>query len=248
MATLAQYTFELANVTLSGLNVTGVADQTSNAYDLVGISNPLYEPISWNGLPAITTDGSASFLKNTTGLANAMAGGSDTPSVAYVVCQKTGQPQSPGTLIACADNASANPFYRFFWADLPAAVAANMSLTKRDAATGAGGGTGPVSNPMDFNLHIWKLKNDGTTGSIYRDGVLLVSASVAVGTMGVLDNFALGCLSRTTDAGFFAGRYWACSVHDTLTANEEAAIDSIYDSVYRGARIPAGGRFERRPF
>lgn len=244
MSTLAQYTFEPANVTLSGSTVTVVADQSSNGYNLANAGAPQYEQRSWlRGLPAVVFDGTDDTLKNTTGLANAMVGGIDKACQVYIVAQRTTKLAAAGQLWACGDNASANPFFRF----LDNAATNCWEFRKRDAATGAGAGAGGTGSPCDNNPHVFKLKHDGTSCSIHVDGIQVFSGAMDVGDMGTLDNFALACLSRNTDSAFSAMRCWAFSAHDTLTAGEETALDSLYwDTYLAPLGLGGGDHFRRR--
>lgn len=245
MSVLAQYTFEPVNVTLSGLTVTAVEDQSVNNYDLANAGAPQYEAVSWTGLPAIVFDGVDDTLKNTGALANAMIGGADTPCQIYMVAQLLNIPPggTAGQLWSCGDNASVNPMFRAVY-NLNVMT---LEFRKRDAATAAGAGAGGNGGPLDRQIHVFKWLHDGTTFGTYVDNNLVLSGAMNVGTMGTMDNFAIACLSRTTDSAFANIRVWAMSIHDTLTAGEEAALDSLYDSTYiPRAGLAGGDHFRRR--
>ncbi len=241
----ALYTFERPLVTLSGSAVTNVADQSVNNYGLVAAGAPQYEEFSWNGHPAITFDGTDDTLKQTTGLAQAMIGGTDTPCIYFIVFQLLHGNASGDCLVGCGDNASANPFFRFVVSAQTGGF--RWEFRKRDAATGAGAGAGGIGSVVDFNPHVATLTTDGTNCTIKIDNITVFSGAMDVGDMGTMDTFALACLSRNTDASFAAFRCWAVSVHDTLTAGEELDIFTLYNDRYVLQPLrTCGDHFRRR--
>lgn len=243
MSALGTYSFEPVHVTLSGSDVTGVADQSVNGYSLVAAGAPQYEAKSWNGHPAVVFDGVDDTLKNTTGLGNAMIGGIDRACTVFVAFQALPGNASGDHLWSCGDNASINPFFRFLYSSQVGGF--RWEFRKRDAATGAGAGAGGVGSVADCNPHVACLTHDGTNCTIEIDGVVTFSGAMDVGDMGTMDTFALACLSRTTDSAFGAWRLWAFSAHDTVTAGEKASILSLYQQ-YMGLGGSGGGDHFRR--
>ncbi len=245
MTQRALYTFERPNVTLSGSTVTAVADQSVNGFNLANAGAPTWEEFSWNGYPAVTFDGVDDTLKQTTGLAQAMIGGTDTPCTVVTVFQQLHGNASGDAFWSCGDNASANPFFRFVISSQTGG--SRWEFRKRDAATGAGSGAGGIGSVSDFNPHVAICTHDGTACTIEIDDVVTFSGAMDVGDMGTMDTFALACLSRNTDASFCAVRYWAVSIHDALTAGEKRDIYTLYSDRYilRPANT-CGDHFRRR--
>lgn len=242
MTVHASYTFERPNVTLSGLTVTAAADQSGNGYDLANAGTPTYEQISWNGHPAVLFNGTDATLKQTTGLANVFIGGSDTACYIILAMQATKVDVGGSCFFGVGDNADADPFYR-----LVRGTGNPWGARKRDAATGAGAGAGGESSLLiDGRPHIVSLTHTGTAFTLKVDSVTIASGAMDVGTMGTLDTVAFGCLSRTTDASFASMRLWAASLHDTVTAGEEAALESLYDKYMGRGGMGGGDHFRRR--
>lgn len=244
MSALATYSFESVHVTLSGSTVTVVADQSVNGYNLANAGAPQYEAISWNGFPAVTFDGTDDTLKQTTGLANDMIGGIDTPCTVFMAYQLLHGNASGDALWACGDNASANPFFRFVVSNQTGGQ--RWEFRKRDAATGAGAGAGGIGSVVDFNPHVAAITHDGTACTIEIDGVVTFSGAMDVGDMGTVDTMALACLSRNTDSAFCAYRLWAWTAHDTVTAGEKAGILSLYEQYMVRGVTSGGDHFRRR--
>lgn len=233
------FTFEPNLVTLSGLTVTAVTDQSGNGYDLANAGAPQYEQFSWNGHPAVVFDGTDDTLKQTTGLGGAMISGIDTPCTVVTVVQRLG---AANCLWGCGDTASANPFFR------GVLNRDNAEFRKRDAATGAGAGAGGIGGDFrSFAPHVVVWAHTGTACTIKIDDVLVFSGAMDVGDMGTMDTFALACLSRNTDSAFCACRYWCCDIYDALTAAEERDLYTLYSDKYilRPSRT-CGDHFRRR--
>jgi hypothetical protein len=245
MTQQALYTFERPNMTLSGLSVTNVADQSVNNYGLVAAGAPQWEEFSWNGHPAVTFDGVDDTLKQTTGLGQDMIGGTDTPNVVVLVYQTLPGNASGDAMWSCGDNASANPFYRFVVSIQTGGF--RWEYRKRDAATGAGSGAGGLGSVVNNAPHIAICTTDGTACTIEIDDVTVFSGAMDVGDMGAIDTFALACLSRNTDSAFCAMRCWAVSIHDALTAGEKRDIYTLYYDKYIGRPAnTCGDHFRRR--
>lgn len=242
MTVLGSYTFEPPNVTLSGLTVTAAADQSGNGFNLANAGAPQYEQISWNGYPAVLFDGVDDTLKQTTGLANAFVGGIDKACYMILAIQATKVDASGACFVGVGDNASANPFYR-----LVRGTGNPWGARKRDAATGAGAGAGGESAVLiDGRPHIVSVTHTGTAFTLKVDSVTIASGAMDVGDMGTLDTLAIGCLSRNTDGSFASMRLWAASFHDTVTAGEEAALESLFDKYMGGGGMGGGDHFRRR--
>lgn len=243
MSALGTYSFEPVHVTLSGSTVTVVADQSGNGYNLANAGAPQYEAVSWNGYPAVVFDGTDDTLKQTTGLANALVGGTDKANYVILAVQPTLVQVDGSCFMGVGDNASANPFYR-----LVRGTGNPWEARKRDAATGAGAGAGGTSGVLiDNRPHIVSLTHTGTAFTIKVDSVIVATGAMDVGDMGTLDVMALACLSRNgTDASFCAMRLWAASFHDTVTAGEEAALESLFAQYMGRGGLGGGDHFRRR--
>lgn len=237
MATLALYTWDAIYVTLDGSNnVLAVADQSSNGYNLAELTSTnggVWEAAGFGGYPCVLQDGTDDALVQTGGLPNAMVGGSDNDCWTGVLQERVSTGSGGDACLACGNSASINFFFRF--------VEGTSSVTetrKRDDATGAGAGSGQTGTAFtDGARQYWEWSHaSGQNTELLRTPVGVNASSpqtyIASTTMNVgsctSNRFALGCLYRTTAAGFMHQRVAMLHICDTPpTSGELLSLRSL---------------------
>jgi hypothetical protein len=234
MATLALYTFEDAFLTLSGSNITAVADQASvGPYDLVELTSGnggTRETGGFGGYNCVLQDGTDDTLVQTGGLANAMVGGTDNDCWIGIVQSRVSTGTGGDAVVACGNSASGNFFFRFV-----EGTAGVTETRKRDDATGTGAGQGANGTAWtDGARQYWEWSHaSGQNTELLRtapNGTLTTYiASTAMDVGGCTSNrFALGCLYRTTAAGFMNQRVAMLHICDAPpTSGELISLRSL---------------------
>lgn len=234
MATLALYTFEDLYLTLSGSNITAVADQSVNGYNLsegTSGNGGVREQTGFGGYPCVLQDGTDDYLFTSSALSTNLIGGTSNTAFVMIAWQRVAAGSSGDCSWSCGNTASANMFFRFV-----ENASNSYEFRLRDDATGAGSGSGGTGGTMDALRHVVELTRNATTFDVTVSGTTVSvanAASVASGAMtdtGCTTNrFALGCLLRSTASGFMNQRLAAVHLLDTPpTTTEKTSLRSWF--------------------
>jgi hypothetical protein len=176
--------------------VTAWPDLSSEGNDGVQANPALqgdYEFLGWDGTqPCVLLNGETSgeHLTFDAGTLPASLSGNDTPYTITLVCQITTNPTSDRMLLSAGNSGTFTPFL-----DLRVSSTDRYSFLQRDDAAVISTASEAVSS-FDTGRHQFTLHFDGTTRTLYKDGVSIATNATALGTI-TLNRFTLGRLRRT---------------------------------------------------
>lgn len=152
-----------------------------------------YEATGWNGAqPSVLLNGETSgeYLEFDAGSLPAALSGNDTPYTITLACQVTANPTNDRMLWSAGNSGTNNPML-----DLRISAADAWGFLQRDDAAVIGSAHEAVSS-FDLNRHQFTLHFDGSTRTLYKDGVSIATNATALGAI-TYDRFTLGRLRRT---------------------------------------------------
>lgn len=186
-----------ANVTLNSGDVSGWTDLSSAGNDgsqSTSAFQPLYEATGWNSTyPSLLINGESAgehLIFDAGTLATALSG-DDTPYTITLVCQVMNAPTNARYLLSAASSASNQPFIL-----MTIDASDRYSLEQRDDA-GVFTGANEAVSSFDTARHQFTLHFNGTTRTLYKDGVSIGTSAAALGAL-TLDRITLGRLRRAS--------------------------------------------------
>ncbi len=226
MASVALWTLESIYVTVDGSNnLLGVADQTSNGYNLAELTSTnggVWSLTSFGGKPGCTQDGTDDAMVQTGGMPNATVGGTDNSFWLGIANHYLATGTGGDACASFGNSASNNFMCRYV-----EGTAAVTEVRKRDDATAAGAGDGGTSTAWSTAARqYWEISTNGTAVDLNRTAPNTALAAYLTGTsfnVGACtaNRFAIGCLYRTTASGFMNQRWAACHVLDAPPATDD---------------------------
>ncbi len=176
-------------------------------------TRPIYEPGGFNGFASICGDGANDTLDSTTSLfAAAAMNGINTPFVCYISCQ----------FLAATDEvifSFGNSGGTASWFEFIAATTGNVRKAFRVDGSSNIAATSATSSTNDALRATWRLAFDGTTGTIERDGVQVMSGTFTCAAAFASNCDSFFCLRRSTKTNFgfarFQRRLWYAKASET---------------------------------
>lgn len=182
-------------LTPSGDDVAAWLDQSGlNNHPAIGTA-PLIDFSGWNGTrPAVLFNGETSghHLTFNAGTLPADLSGDDKPFTMTLACQVTTNPTGERWLLGAANSTASNNQVRSLSID----ASDRWVLYDRDDAGNLGRAV-EASSSFDTSRHQFTLHFDGTTRTLYKDGVSIATNAAALG-QSTYNTFAVGRVVRTT--------------------------------------------------
>lgn len=189
-------------------------------------SNPVFqgdlEATGWNGAqPSVLLNGETSgeHLTFDTGTLPAALSGDDTPYTITLPLQITTNPTSDRYLLGAGNSGTLNPLLNII-----VTSADKYGFQQRDDAASALVNAAEAVSSFDTDRHQLTLHFDGTTRTLYKDGVSIATSTTALGVC-TFNRFTLGRLRRTAlDEGINFRTPGMTVYNRALTAPELALV------------------------
>lgn len=199
----------------AGFNLVSAADDTTR---------PTYHPNS--GKPYITFDGSNDCLRslNTIGLYP-----NGTFGIVAAFASASASPSAGQYTFAEGSGASANPVGG--WINTVGGGTQASWLVRNDAGSTIVAAFN-VAAAMTGASVVYGLSWDGSNITPYLAGSAGTNRAMATGSTMTINRFSVGCLVRTTTAGFFAGNFQAIFVKKaTLSAGNMTSLNTYFAGI-----------------